>query len=49
MDTLISSKNLSLSSDLQNDIDVFFNYFYNDYFKSYFNKEKPSLNKRLLS
>ena len=46
MDTLISSENLSLSSDLQNDIDVFFNYFYNDYFKSYFNKEKSSLNKK---
>ena len=46
VDTLISSKNLSLSSDLQNDIDVFFNYFYNDYFKSYFNKEKSSLNKK---
>ena len=46
VDTLISSKNLSLSSDLKNDIDVFFNYFYNDYFKSYFNKEKKSLNKK---
>ena len=46
MDTLVSSENLSLSSDLQNDIDVFFNYFYDDYFKSYFNKEKSSLNKK---
>ena len=27
VETLISSKNLSLSSDLQNDIDVFFNFF----------------------
>ena len=31
VDTLVSSENLSLSSDLQNDIDVFFNYFYDDY------------------
>lgn len=46
VDKLTYNKNLNLSSDLQNDIDVFFNYFYDDYFKSYFNKHKSSLNKK---
>ena len=46
VDTLVSNEDLSLPSDLQDDIDVFFNYFYDEYFKSYFNKQKSYLNKK---
>ena len=46
IDTLNSNTELNLSSNLQNDIDIFFNYFYNEHFKSYFNKNKSSLNKK---